>query len=1035
MKSFIKFSVNNPVTISMAVLAIILLGKISYDRLSVDLMPDMNNPRLFIELAAGERPPGEIEMQFVKNMESAAVRQNGVTQVSSVIRSGAARIMVDYAYGKNMDEAFLDLQNAMNPFLQNEIVNELKITQYNPNSAPVVIVGMSHETIDNPAELRKVAENYIRNELIRLEGVAEVNISGQEVSSLTIKTDPYKLEAFGLTINDIASRIQSNNQSVSGGRITEMGVQYLVKSATAFASEKDFENLIVGYKAVTAQTDNTSVEATTVSYSESAPIYLGEVAEILFENERPENIVRINGERSLGLSVYKETQFNTVKVVESVINQFKSIEQALPGYRFQVISNQGTFIRQAIDELQQSAIIGVLLAIVVLFCFLRKLNITFIVSLAIPISIVATFNLMFFGGLSLNIMTLGGLALGAGMLIDNAIVVIESIFQNHEKGLTVENAAITGTSEVLGAVIASTLTTVVVFLPVVYIHGSAGELFKGQAWTVSFSLISSLFVAIFVIPMLYKQINRGSKKNLTGESELQKEEIKSVKIKNYSRLLLHLLKYRWAVVGVAVAFIALAALLVPHIGTEFLPRNEGKTFTILLKMPEGTRLERTAAAVESLSELLPAITADSAMTVYTHAGQGSGLEYATFEGENTAMLKVLLSDACRIPTETVIAQLIATAGNTDGMELTIQQDNNSLSLPGTESAPLVIEIKGEELDEIAAVAAEVKSRTMQVSGLYNVISAIEDGAPELTVSIDKTVTGINNLPVSTIIEQIRQQLSGHNAGQMEYHGELRNISLRLPDVTLADLNNMKIYSEQKIFRLQEIATISQTSAPKEIYHRNQSRISRVYADIDAGLSLDKVAGDVRLAMSDINLPPNCTITITGEEERRQESMRELMFALLLSVILVYMVMASQFESLLHPFTILLTIPLSVVGAVFLFFVTGKTVNIMGIIGVVMLAGIAVNNSILLVDRINQLKKQFPLTDAIVQAGQERIRPILMTSLTSILALLPLTFNTGESASLRSPMAIAVVGGLVTSTIMSLIVIPCVYSLMEGAKTR
>jgi HAE1 family hydrophobic/amphiphilic exporter-1 len=1022
MKQTVKFAVNNPVTVCMVVMAILLLGKISYDRLNVDLMPEMNNPRLFVEITAGERPPGEIENQFVKNMESAAIRQNDVAEVTSVIRSGSARITVEYSWGKNMDEAFLDLQNAMNQFAQNDNIDELKITAHDPNSAPAVLVALSHDAITDPSELRKIAENYIRNELIRLEGVAEVEISGQETSNLIIKTDRYKLDAFGLSVSDIASKIESNNQSVSGGRITETGVQYLVKSTTAFADEKDFENLIVGYKAVaTSETDGSAT-------GESAPIYLKEVATVGFENERPENIVRINGERCLGLSIYKEMQFNTVKVVETVVGQLKTIEQALPGYRFRVISNQGTFIKQAIDELQQSAAIGIILAVIVLYFFLRKLKTTLIVSLAIPVSIVATFALMFFGGLSLNIMTLGGLALGAGMLIDNAIVVIESIFRHRETGLGVKDAAVEGTAEVSGAVIASTLTTIVVFLPIVYLHGAIGELFKDQAWTVTFSLLSSLFVAVFVIPALYKIFNNKEK----TASEIK--EIKSIQITGYGKFLKRLIDYRWLVVGAATALVVLTALLVPFIGTEFMPRTESKTFTITLKMPEGTRLERTAAAVENLREMLPNITADTAITIYTHAGTGSGLEDAVFEGENTAMMKVILSDACRLPTETVIAQLVESAANADGMELTVRQDDNAISSAlGAETAPLVIEIKGEELDRIAEITEETKDRAQRIAGLYNIKTSIEDGAPELTVSLDRTLSGINSLPVATVIEQIKQQLAGNEAGQMEYHGEMRTIKITLPDVSLDDLNNMTIASGDKTFRLREIATIEHTSAPKEIYHRNQSRISRVYADLEAGVSLDRVAKNVREAVADIELPANYSITVTGEEERRSDSMQGLMFALLLSVVLVYMVMASQFESLLHPFTILLTIPLAVAGAVLLFFITGKTVNMMGVIGVVMLVGIAVNNSILLVDRINRLKSHLPLADAIVQAGQERIRPILMTSLTTILALLPLTFGFGEGASLRSPMAIAVVGGLVTSTAMSLIVIPCVYYLMEKVK--
>lgn len=1031
MKNIVKFAVSNPVTICMVVLAILLLGKISYDQLSVDLLPDLNNPRLFIELKAGERPPEEIEKQFVKNMESMAIRQSDVTQVSSVVKAGSARITVEYTWTKDMDEAFLDLQKAMNPFSQNKDITELKITQHDPNQSPVILIGLSHQHITDMAELRKVAESYIRNELIRLEGVAEVTLSGQEESTLTIRTDPYKLDAFGLKIEDIASRIEANNQSISGGRVSELGLQYLVKSSSLFTSAEDFENLIVGYKAINKQetaasTNNTgsAAEAT----GDKAPLFLREVATVTFENARPDNIVRINGERSIGLSVYKEMRYNTVKVVDGVARQLAVIEQALPGYHFKVITNQGTFIKSAIGEVKDSAVLGIVLAVVILFVFLRRFGTTLIVSMAIPISIVATFNLMFFNGLTLNIMTLGGLALGAGMLVDNAIVVIESIFRNQEKGLSVREAAIKGTSEVAGAVIASTLTTVVVFLPIVYLHGASGELFKDQAWTVTFSLVSSLFVAILVIPMLYDRISGKRKK----ETEIT--ETKSIQMTGYSHLLRRLIGHRWWVIAGAVGLLVITGFLLPLIGTEFMPRMESKAFTVVVKMPEGTRLERTSSAVSNLEELLYTISGDSLLTVYSHIGEGSGSENAIFEGENTAMMKVILSPECKIAPEAVIEQFVRTAENPDGLELTIKQEENSLSsLLGSEGAPIVVEVKGEELDEIAAITEEVKTRLQDVSGLYNIVSSIEDGAPEITISINRTMAGINNLSVATVIEQLKQQLGGKEAGKMEYRGEMRDIVIKTPDIPLAALGDLVIKNGEQEFRLREIATFGESQAPKEIYRRGQNRISRVMANMDAGKSLDKVAEEIRRTVKGIELPANYSITVTGEEEKRQESMNSLLFALALSVILVYMVLASQFESLLHPFTILLTIPLAVVGAILLFFITGTTINMMGVIGIVMLVGIAVNNSIILVDRINQLKTDRPLTDAIVQAGQQRIRPIIMTTLTTILALLPMTFSFGEGASLRSPMAIAVIGGLITSTLMSLMVIPCVYYVLERMK--
>lgn len=1027
MKNIVKFAVNNPVTICMLVLAVLLLGKISYDQLSVDLLPDLNNPRLFIELKAGERPPEEIEKQFVKNMESMAIRQSDVTQVSSVIKAGSARITVEYAWKKDMDEAFLDLQKAMNPFMQNKEITELKITQHDPNSSPVILIGLSHRNITDMAELRKVAESYIRNELIRVDGVADVTLSGDEASTLTIRTDPYKLKAFQITMEDIASKIETNNQSVSGGRVSEMGLQYLVKSSSLFSSETDFQNLIVGYKPVEKQEAGANASATDPS-GMKAPVFLREIATVSFENARPANIVRIDGERSIGLSVYKEMRFNTVKVVDGVVRQLKVIEQALPGYRFNVITNQGTFIKNAIGEVKESAVLGILLAIVVLFVFLRRFGTTLIVSLAIPISIVATFNLMFFNGLTLNIMTLGGLALGAGMLVDNAIVVIESIFRNQEKGQAAKDAAVTGTSEVAGAVIASTLTTIVVFLPIVYLHGASGELFKDQAWTVTFSLVSSLFVAILVIPMLYDRL-AGKKKTV--------KEVKSIRLEGYGKLLEKLLLRRWIVIGGAVLLIVVAGLSLPFIGTEFMPRTESRAFSVFVKMPEGTKMERTSAAVGNLEQLLYAISGDSLCTVYSHVGEGSGSENAIFEGENTATMKVILSPACPVSPERVIARFVEMAAGSGEMDITVEQEENSLSsLLGSEGAPIVVEVKGEDLDEIASVTEEVREKMQGVKGLYNVVSSIEDGAPEVTVSIDRTLAGIHNLSVSSVIDQLKQQLSGREAGKMEYLGEMRDIVIKVPDISLHTLGSLMIKSGEQEFRLQEIATFEHAQAPKEIFRRNQNRISKIMANMDPDVSLDKMAEQIRASVKDIQLPANYSITVTGEEQKRQESMNDLLFALALSIILVYMVLASQFESLLHPFTILLTIPLAVVGAILLFFFTGTTINMMGVIGIVMLVGIAVNNSIILVDRINQLKQSgLSLTDAIVESGQQRIRPIIMTSLTTILALLPLTFSFGEGASLRSPMAIAVIGGLVTSTLMSLMVIPCVYYVLEKMKIR
>lgn len=1026
MRKLVSWAVRNPVTVTMAVLAILLLGKISYDRLSVELLPSMNSPRLFVEIDAGERPPEEIEKQFIRSMESQIARQSDVRSVSSVVKVGTARITVEYAWRKNMDEAFLDLEKAMNSFSQDSRITDLRISQKDPTTAPIMIIGFSNQDITDMSELRKVADSYVRNELMRVEGVADVSLAGDEFTNLVIDTDPYKLQAFGITVDNISSRIQESNQRVSGGRISEQGFQYLVTGSNTLTDETAFGNIIVGYK----NTEATPGQVGEFGGASMAPIYLRDVATIHFENREPENIVRVNGKRSIGLSVFKEMDYNTVKAVEGIKTSLGKIQKSLPGYDFRIISDQATFINNSIGEVKNSALIGIILAIIVLFVFLRRVGTTLIVAVSIPVSIIATFNLMFFSGLTINILTLGGLALGAGMLVDNAIVVIESIFRNQERGLSVRDAAVTGTSEVAGAVSASTLTTIVVFLPIVYLHGATGELFKDEAWTVTFSLLSSLFVAVLVIPTLYDKI-------FGRKTSVPLQRFSSVNIKGYGSFLKRLVSKRWWVIACSVALVAATLFILPYVGTEFMPKAEDNTINVKVRMAEGTSLERTSSTLESLENLVFDLTEDPECTIYTHVGPGASSQNMDFEGENTATMKIQLSKASAVSPDYLAEMLSAYIEGVEGMEFSFAQDDNSMSsMMGTEDAPLVVEIKGDDLDILASLTEQVKAAVDSIDCLYNVESSIAGGAPEIIITVDRALAGMNNINVSTIITQIQQHLDGREAGQMDYKGDMRDISIKVPGVTLADLGNMVISSGQKDFRLVELAQISESTAPKEIYRVNQNRVTRVTADIDESVSLDKAAQRTREAVAGIELPQNYSINVTGEEERRAESMNSLLLALLLSIVLVYMVMASQFESLLHPFTILLTIPLALVGAVLMFLITGTTVNIMGVIGMVMLAGIAVNNSIILVDRIGQLKESgLSLTDAIAEAGQQRIRPILMTSLTTILALVPMALGIGEGASLSAPMAIAVIGGLFTSTLLSLVVIPCVYYVFESAKIR
>ena len=1022
MKKLTLFSVKYPVTILMVVLGVVLLGFISFNKLGVDLFPDLNAPRIFVEVKSGERPPEEMEKQYVEGIESLSMRQSGVTAVTSISKVGSAQVTVEYSWNKDMDEAFLDLQKALNTFSQNSEIDELKITQHDPNTSPVMIIGVTHNEITDMNEIRKAAENYIRNELVRLEGVAEVELAGQEESEIIISTDLYRLEAQNLSLNELSTRIQNFNRNVSGGRISDLGTQYIVQGVSMLSDKEDFENLIVGYKAT-----RTQVQGQTVV--DRAPVYLKDVATVAYGNKDPYNIVHVNGKRCVGLAVYNETKYNTVKAVDQIRESLVQIEKALPGFKLTQVTNQGKFISEAVNEVKNSALIGILLAVFILFLFLRRVGTTLIVSVAIPISIIATFNLMYFNNLSINIMTLGGLALGAGMLVDSAIVVIENIFRNHENGMSARDAAVNGTAEVGGAIISSVITSIVVFLPIVYIQGASGELFRDQAWTVAFSLVSSLFVAIFLIPMMYEKMYKKRK---------SPDAPKLVAIGSYGKFLEKMLAAKWMVILLSVALMVGSVFLIPFIGAEFMPKTQSRELTIELKMPEGTELERTAGMVTNLEEILTDYLGENLDIIYSRSGPSSGLTTdatAVFEGENTAEIKLKLKDDSKISAESVIASVSELTKKIEGLEVSFKQEQSSLStILGTTDAPVVVEVRGEDLDEIENIANEVKTKMDSIDDLFNVQSSIENGAPEVEIKVDRMRAGMYNIDISTVVTQIQEQLEGKSAGQIEKDGEMRDITIKVPEKGLNEVTDFMITSGNQVFRLSEIADITQDVAPKEIFRRNQNRLAKVTAQIDNNVPLDKIAAKIREATSQIELQPNYRILVTGEEEKRQESMANLGFALILSIVLVYMVLASQFESLIHPFTVMLTIPLAFVGTVLIFFLMGKTFNIMAVIGIIMLAGIAVNNSIILVDRINQLMQGgLDRKAAIIQAGQQRIRPIVMNSMANVLGLLPLTIGFGESASLRSPMALAVIGGLVTSTLLTLVVIPCAFDIIDRLK--
>lgn len=1008
----------------MAALGVLLLGILSYSRLGMELFPSLNNPRLFIDFNAGEQPPEEIEKQYVEKLEAQAIRQHDAVSVSSISRVGSGQVTVEYAWNADMNEAFLDLQKAVATFAQNALLDTISVSQYDPNDEPIMILGFSNKKISDMNAMRKTAETGVRNELVRLAGIADVEICGQDQDQVAIETNDYLLQAYNLSAAALATQIQNFNRNLSGGSIQEMGLKYVVKGVGVFNSLADFENLVVAFgPSATMQGAQDTVTGN------KTPIHLKDVARVSLQNKDPQNIVRVNGVRCLGLRVYKETKFNTVAAVREIYGAIKRLRLSLPGYDFTVVSNQGQFIDESIGEMKQTALIGIFLAIMVLLFFLRRFGATVIISVAIPFSIVATFNLMYFNRLTLNLMTLGGLALAAGRLVDDAVVVVENIIRNFEEGCSIKDAAIRGTGQVGGAVLASTLTTVVVFLPIVYLHGISADLFKDQALTVTFALFSSLAVALTLIPMLSSKFL--GKKTTT----------KSLHFSWYGTMLEGALKKRAFVLFGAALLMALSMALIPFVNSEFFPTISSREFTVSVHLPEGTSLDRTAHTVAGLEVLIRSVLKNAVETVYSESGPITTSAVANTDNEpqdeNTAEIRVTLKQKQPIDAAKA-ADMLSTAGiGGPGLAIQYKPDQNVLQkVVGNDAPPVVVEVRGDDLAALERLADSIMVAMRAIKGLTNISSNFEQGAPSIDVVVDRLRAGDYNASAADIATQLHDKILGRTAGQWDHGGELKDITIKFPEMTQAQLADFILTEGSSTVPLQDVARIQRGFSPKEILRRDQVRLARITAQLTGHTALSRVIAQIKRFTGAMALPPAYRLTISGDEQKRAESFHDLAFALALAVLLVYMVLAAQLESLVHPLVIICTVPLAIVGVVPLFFALGKSFNIMALIGVIMLAGIVVSNAIVLLDAVRQLRESGTSRhDALILAGKRRIRPIVITSVTTVLALFPLAFGFGAGAALRAPMALAVMGGLTASTLLTLFVIPCVYDMVEDRREK
>jgi hydrophobic/amphiphilic exporter-1 (mainly G- bacteria), HAE1 family len=1062
--NIVEFAIRRRVTILMLTVALLLFGVVSLLRLKVDLLPDLSYPTLTIRTELPGSAPLEVENLITRPVEEAVGIIRNVRHVRSVSRSGQSDVTLEFTWGTDMDLAGIDVREKLDLLQLPLEAKRPLLLRFDPASEPVMRLALADKSNVSTADgaqarlrdLRRFAEDRLKPELESVEGSAAVKVSGGYEDEIQIHVDQQKLAQLGLSIDAVTRRVRAENVNLSGGRLEQGTQRFLVRTLNEFQSIDQMANAIIATVA-------------------GRPVYLRDVARVAHGHKDREAITRVNGRECIELAVYKEGDANTVQLASGIRGKLSQIEKAFPAQaEIVAVYDQSRFIGAAIGEVKFAAVLGGLLAIIVLYLFLRDARTTFITSVAIPVSVVGTFMLMYMSDLSLNIMSLGGLALAVGMLVDNAVVVLEAIVRKREHGHSRVEAAQLGTREVSTAVTAATLTSVAVFFPMVFISGIAGQLFKDQALTVTYSLLLSLAVALTLVPML-----AAGGKSRFGDSAASSEEqgdepaegakplgrisravsaavaaIRSAAeliSRTMERLLrpavdatqsLYLLcerlyppAIRWAlahrikVLGGALVLFLVTMLIVPQLGSELVPQISQGEFNVDLRLAAGTPLEVTDQAVSRLqmsSEQLP----DLALS-YAVAGTGNRLDANPVDaGENTGRVSITLgSGATREDEERAIAQLSKSLQQMPG----VQHQFSRPSLFAL-STPLEVVITGYDLERLAQAAEGVHARMLGTPLFRDVRSTVEAGNPEIQIVFDQERATQLGLAVRDIADRVVQSVRGEVATRYRLNDKKIDVLVRSVDTHSASIEEIRRLivnpGSERPVPLTAVADVTLASGPAEIRRIGQERVAIISADV-VGADLGTGVVELQRILQAATLPAGVTAYISGQSEEMRDSFASLQLTLVLAVFLVYLVMASQFESLVHPFVILLTIPLAVIGAVWALWLTGTTVNVVAYIGLIMLAGIVVNQSIVLIDAVNQARARgLDKVDAIVAAGRARLRPILITKLTTILGLVPMAIGVGEGAELRAPMAITVIGGVTLTTFLTLLVIPVVYSVMD-----
>lgn len=1006
-------SVRRPVGVIMIVLAIVAIGIISMRNLAIELFPKIDFPVAVVATSYQDAASADVENMISRPIERAVSSAEGIETIQSQSQPGNSLVLMMFKNGADLDQALLDVREKVDRAkgMLPKGAGTPEIMRFSPDQLPVMWVSITGKDAES---LTQIANDQIVPFFERQDGVASVTVEGAKEREIQIILNENKLQKYGVDAGKVAEALNSANQAVSVGKVQK--------------GKKDMQLRIVG-----EFTNIEDIRSAIIMTGNGSKVHLADLARVEDGYKTADSSTLVNGKHALVLSIIKKADSNTVKTADAVRKSMKEMKNELPAdVKTDVVFDSSDFIKTSIDSVIQNILIGGLISVAILLLFLRSVRATLVIGLSIPIAVISTFALMYFTGETLNVLTLGGLALGIGMMVDSSIVILEHIYSYRQRGFSLYESATKGASELAPAVIASTTTTLVVFLPIIYVKGIASDLFTPLALAVSFSLIASLVVAVTLVPMLSSKLL--SKAMEDSGRRYWFDQLLGWVTNRYRGALKHVLKFRKVTIAVTLILIAASLFLYPKIGKAFLPAADQGQIQIKVEAPAGSSLKHTESIIKQINSRLNTHK-DLFETSYIRVGGGGFGARAAKTNEAVYMIQLVPAADRTMTTNELIRSIQKEVEPIRKADIAV----GAMEAGMRTGAPVQIELHGLDHDQLRALSEQVLYEVRSIKGIEAPQSSVTNAVPQMAIKVDEEKAANYGLNEEMVASQIRLYFNGQAATRYREAGHEMDVTLYYSKEdrnSIRSLKRMNIQSPAGVLvPLEDLASLEETEGPVTLLRQNQQPQINITSDI-AGRDLNRVVKDIEEKMDLIDFPDGYGYKIGGQAKDMKDSFRELGAALIFSIFLVYAVMAIQFENFLYPFIIMFAMPAAIIGVLGGLYVTGLPLSIPALIGVIMLAGIVVNNSIVLVDYINILRRNgMARHEAILSAGASRLRPILMTTLTTVLGMVPLALALGDGSETQQPLAVTIIFGLSVSTIFTLLFVPVVYTLLDDLSIK